>query len=87
MTGIFLSTTGYLAFNSVTFCNSYIRPFYVSPDELLDTEGPYSNPIVNEIEFMLGWGIITILVSLYTFLLHSEKDDRIKPQNEENVSF
>lgn len=86
MAGVFLSTTVYFAFNSVNFCNSYIRPFYVNPEELHDTEGPYSTPMVNEIEFMFGWGIIAILVALYTLLFHSEKDDRVKPQSEQKGS-
>ena len=61
-----------------------MRPLYVSAEELKLSDGPYSKPLMDECSFMKGWGIITILISIYTLLLHSEEDDRVKP-NEENL--
>jgi PAT family acetyl-CoA transporter-like MFS transporter 1 len=83
--GIFLASTVYFALNSLTFCNTYIRPIYVSQESLnsVDKLNPYQDPILDEVAFMKWWGLITIIVSIYTLLLHSEKDDRVKSTNEE----
>mmetsp|Transcript_683 Transcript_683/g.795 ORF Transcript_683/g.795 Transcript_683/m.795 type:complete len:376 (+) Transcript_683:313-1440(+) len=81
--GVFLSTTIYFALNSVDFCNKFIRPMYTSPDDLSDiSKGPYSLPLLDETSFMKGWGIITILISIYTLILHDEKEDRVQPEVE-----
>ncbi|CAI2367837.1 unnamed protein product [Moneuplotes crassus] len=84
--GSFISTTVYLAFNSTSFCNSYIRPWYVEPELLSLEEGLYSQPILNETNFMYGWGIFTLLASLYILAFHNEKDDRVKSENKQTLS-
>jgi hypothetical protein len=78
----------YFALNSITLCNSYIRPFYVEPDILnsTDASNPFLLPIMNEVIFMKGWGVIIIIVSLYVLVMHSEKNDRVKPVSDEVAS-
>jgi hypothetical protein len=41
---------------------------------------------MNEVIFMKGWGVIIIIVSLYVLLMHSEKNDRVKPISDEVAS-
>jgi PAT family acetyl-CoA transporter-like MFS transporter 1 len=83
--GIFFASTVYFALNSLTLCNTYIRPIYASQESInsVDKLNPYQHPILDEVAFMKWWGLITIVVSAYTLLLHSEKDDRVKSTNEE----
>ena len=64
--GGFISTTVFIALNSVEFWNNYIYSI------------PHSEPILNEISYMKGWAVIFILVSFYTYLFIDEKNDRVK---------
>jgi MFS transporter, PAT family, solute carrier family 33 (acetyl-CoA transportor), member 1 len=86
--GMFISTTMYFALNSIELCNSYIRPFYVDPEILNSTDetNPYLIPIMNEVIFMKGWGVLIIIVSIYVLLMHSEEDDRIISSNSDDNS-
>lgn len=67
-----MSTTIYLALNSVSFCNHYLNM------NLKD------EPLMDEITFMKGWGYLVIIVSVYTLVFHSEKYDRktMEPEHE-----
>ena len=72
--GGFISTTVFIALNSVEFWNNYIYSI------------PHSEPILNEISYMKGWAVIFILMSVYTFIFSSEKKDRVKIEEHESAN-
>ena len=72
--GSFISTTVFIALNSVEFWNNYIYSI------------PHSEPILNEISYMKWWAIIFLLMSAYTFIFSSEKKDRVKVEEHESAN-
>ena len=72
--GVFASTTLYLALNSTAFCNHYIF------------STPQKDPLLNEANYLKTWSILIMFIAVYTLLMHSEHDDRIKVHEDDEVT-
>lgn len=71
--GVFLSTTVYLAFNSIDFCNHYI---YQTPQKV---------PVLDEVLYLKIWGYMVVVITAFT-LTRSEEQDRIIPHEEHEIT-
>jgi hypothetical protein len=74
MLGYHASTTVYFALNSIDFCNKYIY------------SAPQSVPLLTEGAFFKIWSLWMLFMTVYTLLLHSERDDKIKVHESDEIT-